>query len=59
MLGKSSLLKCIYIEGFTSFTVSDCGLPKDAEVLDIKFSTCYEDGYGVRESALIIYKEAV
>ena len=58
MLGKASEIKCKYIEGFSSFTVSDLGIPNDAVVLDIRYSTCYEDGYGLRESALIIYKEA-
>lgn len=60
MLGKASEIKTVYVEGFSSaggFHVGDCGIPANAIVIDIKFSASYEIGYGVRESALIIYKE--
>lgn len=58
MLGKASEIKCLYVEGFECFTASDCGIPEDAEILDIKFSTVSEGKYVILKSALIIYKES-
>ena len=62
MIGKASEIKCLFAEGrFNSGGLypTDCGIPEDAEILDIKFSTCYDPDYGnVIQTALIIYKEA-
>lgn len=57
MLGKASEIKLLYLEGLQHCGISDCGLPGNAIIIGVKFSTSYEQNYGVHNSALIIYKE--
>lgn len=61
MLGKASEIKTKRVEGENFGTDEMINnfleLNPSIEVIDIKFSTSYESGYGNHETALIIYKE--